>query len=465
LGYRQYNLNARYEDFIDAFLNAIELIIEKKPDFVLLAGDLFEHYNPKPGTIRKCIIILEKLQRAKIPIFVIRGNHDVSFSKLKRYGGDILDLLEDLSLIHYIKDDVVVVKKDNEEIAIIAGMGYYGKKSSVKLSQILKENDEILSRKDLPKILMLHAFVEDMISKGGEDLSSYNLNQLDFDYIAMGHYHLQWPKNYKDPKNKIFCSGATEHRNALEWKQKERGFFHIECENQGQEYKIKPEFCTYKVRPKKRIELKMENTTARSVMEELSEIVRKNDEPETLLKIFLKGSLRSGEISLLDLNSVKNLAQNLLHLDISTNLSDSSVIITEKLNLRDAITDVLQKRFRISKNDLPSFVSLIEGIMNNVQTKDFVNSSINLISTLESEIGLDLEKISKLEDISKSESVKKEPKITEKTEKVIETEISESKSTSENIEDEITESNEQEKEKEKEDIIKKEKKGLERFFK
>ena len=41
LGYRQYNLAERYNDFGRAFHRMIDIAIAEKVDFVLLAGDLF----------------------------------------------------------------------------------------------------------------------------------------------------------------------------------------------------------------------------------------------------------------------------------------------------------------------------------------------------------------------------------------------------------------------------------------
>ncbi len=394
LGYKQYNLIERYEDFIDAFNTCIELIIEKHPDFVILPGDLFEHFNPKPATLRKCIVILEKLKLKNIPIFVSRGNHDVSTSKFKRYGGDVLDLLQDLSLINYIKDDVVIVKKEGKEIALIAALGYYGKKSSQMLSLLLEKHKTILSRNDLPKILMLHAFLEDMITKGGEDLKIYTLNRLNFDYIAIGHYHLQWPNNYKAPGNKIFCSGATEHRSSLEWKQSTRGFYYVECDKINNSFNITPEFIEYNVRPKKRIVLDLGNISKEKAIEKISSVIAQNDIPDILLSIVVKGSLKSGEIKLIDTNSLKKIAKNALRLDIITDFTDSSTIISSNEDdIRETMSEIFKKIFNINSNDIPTMVSLVEEIINNVENKEFQDNSLKMIKYFERNMKTSLEKL------------------------------------------------------------------------
>ena len=46
LGYRQYNLEQREQDFYDAFNRAIDRIIEEKVDFVIHSGDLFNDGRP-----------------------------------------------------------------------------------------------------------------------------------------------------------------------------------------------------------------------------------------------------------------------------------------------------------------------------------------------------------------------------------------------------------------------------------
>ena len=41
LGYAQYNLDVRREDFENAFKEVVDKTIELKTDFILIAGDLF----------------------------------------------------------------------------------------------------------------------------------------------------------------------------------------------------------------------------------------------------------------------------------------------------------------------------------------------------------------------------------------------------------------------------------------
>ena len=43
LGYRQYGLSERENDFFEVFDQAIEEVVHERPEFVIHSGDLFEY--------------------------------------------------------------------------------------------------------------------------------------------------------------------------------------------------------------------------------------------------------------------------------------------------------------------------------------------------------------------------------------------------------------------------------------
>ena len=60
----------------ESFSRIVDIAIEKKVDFVLLAGDL---YNTKRVNIKAQSLFIEQLNRLEkidIPVYLIRGNHD-----------------------------------------------------------------------------------------------------------------------------------------------------------------------------------------------------------------------------------------------------------------------------------------------------------------------------------------------------------------------------------------------------
>ena len=59
LGYQQYSLTERFNDFSRAFLHLMDEAVARRVDFVLLAGDLFEKRTVDPLAIRVAIEGLE----------------------------------------------------------------------------------------------------------------------------------------------------------------------------------------------------------------------------------------------------------------------------------------------------------------------------------------------------------------------------------------------------------------------
>jgi len=52
----------------------VELAKREAVDFVLLAGDLFEHHDVDEAVVRRTVTVLDSF--GSIPVFVLPGNHD-----------------------------------------------------------------------------------------------------------------------------------------------------------------------------------------------------------------------------------------------------------------------------------------------------------------------------------------------------------------------------------------------------
>jgi len=76
LGYRQYHLDERRQDFADAFAEVISAAIEEDVDAVVHAGDLFHTSRPGITPLQTVLTELQRLQTADIPFLLIVGNHE-----------------------------------------------------------------------------------------------------------------------------------------------------------------------------------------------------------------------------------------------------------------------------------------------------------------------------------------------------------------------------------------------------
>ena len=210
LGYSAYRkisdsgFNQREEDIILAFLDAVDKIIQLKPDVVLHCGDLFDSVRPTNRIVRIGIEQTLRIYNAKIPVVMISGNHE---TPKQLYKGSIYSIFEALPVD---KEMFHIVYKDKYESFVFGGLTIHAIPQCDNNNTFKAEMDKIKLNPDTKNVLMLHAGVTGMkeFSHGesNELLVDYEwLNRSNFDYVAIGHYH-----NYvKVAKNSWFC-GSSE---------------------------------------------------------------------------------------------------------------------------------------------------------------------------------------------------------------------------------------------------------------
>src|SRR5438067_5982753 len=79
LGYEQYGVRERFNDFSRAFWDIMAEAAYRKVDFVVIAGDLFNKRAIDALTLIHSIEGLRKLKDRNIPVIAIEGNHDRSY--------------------------------------------------------------------------------------------------------------------------------------------------------------------------------------------------------------------------------------------------------------------------------------------------------------------------------------------------------------------------------------------------
>src|SRR5690348_1898289 len=79
LGYEQYGVRERFNDFSQAFWDIVDDTIRRNVDFMVIAGDLFNKRAIDAQTLIHAIEGLKKLKDRGIPVIAIEGNHDRSY--------------------------------------------------------------------------------------------------------------------------------------------------------------------------------------------------------------------------------------------------------------------------------------------------------------------------------------------------------------------------------------------------
>ncbi|MEM6867334.1 MAG: DNA repair exonuclease, partial [Cyanobacteria bacterium P01_C01_bin.121] len=276
LGFDRYDSKDRTLDFFFALKDVLEkYAVGENVDFVLIAGDLFEHRNIKPAILNHAQYCLRILKDTNIPVLAIEGNHDNApygtKSSWLRYLSDekMLKLLEpgnvsagELFYSPWDEDENRGGYIDLDCGVRVLGSSWYGAAAPRAIEQIAGALGELPPAPG-PSILMFHHGLEGQIARYSGALryrEMLPLQQAGIDYLALGHIH----KSYSE-EGWIFNPGSIEANN-VEESQFERGAFLVEIDKKG---KIKAELKTdYQQRPIVRLTQKMRTGDAMDLVEE-----------------------------------------------------------------------------------------------------------------------------------------------------------------------------------------------------
>ena len=239
LGYRQYQrqtptgMNQREADIGKAFRKLISETIEAAPDVVLVAGDVFHNVRPTNPAIlhayKQFSLLREMLPDAEI--VMVAGNHDTPRTSET---GCLLGLFESLD-VHVVMDEPRRLSLRNGELSILAVP--YGMHPRPKLDPDPGARYNVLLIHDV--FQGLYAWRGPAESAG--DLTLEELNPEEWDYIALGHYHV-----YHKVAPNAYYSGSIEYSSSNIWGEIEeesrnpkpgKGFIELDLETGSHEFR------------------------------------------------------------------------------------------------------------------------------------------------------------------------------------------------------------------------------------
>ncbi len=198
LGYNQYGLQERGEDFLDAFNECVDIALENNVDFIIHTGDFFHTSRPSNKTILDAINALSRLKNT--PMFAISGNHDRS-SRVRDISP--LSILENFGLKLVDGDGSVEF-----EGVLISGLKYIFRSNLRHISfKTILEKIAGRNNKNLPHILLLHQEFSPFFPNS--HLNIYSDLPDGFDYIGIGHYHIR-QEPFKVNNSTVVMPGSTE---------------------------------------------------------------------------------------------------------------------------------------------------------------------------------------------------------------------------------------------------------------
>jgi exonuclease SbcD len=337
LGYSAYRkateegINQREIDVYDAFTQCIDYAVKTKPDLVLHAGDLFDSVRPTNRAITVAIQQILRLSKENLPFIVVSGNHETP--KL-RETGNIFTIFEHLDHVYPIHDnryETVSVKIKNETVMIHAiPQCQTPKDFDMNFKKIVLDNNVDYN------FLIAHGAVagikEFKMNEFNELFIPVKNIQQDFDYIALGHYHM----NTKLQEN-AFYAGSTEHLSFTE-AGNQKGFLEIDL---GQ--KLKHKFIPVNTRIMVDVPpLDCLALNAEQIIRKTKETILSIEPKDKIIRIRLE-NIPSHVQRGIDFQQLRTLSKTAVHFEIkSTSIKADETSLSEGYKIK-SIADEFEK--------------------------------------------------------------------------------------------------------------------------
>ncbi len=319
LGYMQYNLDARLRDFARAFDEVVEKTLELKPDFMIIAGDIFHHARPSNFTLENAIRNFRRLKEAGIPVLAVDGSHDAAPNVIT---GTILNPLHSAGLIHYLPR-LEGACWENENCYVYGIPNFRTKRRTEEALPEFYEKNKPSPRPSKFNIFVFHMAVDlpGAVPPYMEAEISPELIPEGFNYYAGGHVHTPVKLPFKN--GLLVYSGCTETV-SLQDIRNEKGFYYVEVNEKGD-----PKLERVKLEsPRKFILLDMDfsGSMPQKITEEAIRRVKEADEEEAVIIPLIKGVLPSeASRTDVDLAKIRGAAEKALIVRPILRLTESEV--------------------------------------------------------------------------------------------------------------------------------------------
>jgi len=358
---------------MEVFSKAISICIERKVDFVVLAGDLFNTALPSIDLIKKVTLDLKKLNDSNIPVYIIPGSHDYSPS-----GKTMLDVLENAGLVENVVkfedlDGKIKLNFTHDKKTDIKITGLFGKAQGLEKSyyeNLIREN---LENEQGKKIFMFHTTLTEFKPEHLAMISSEPVAILPkgFDYYAGGHPHYIF-NEIKEPYGRIAYTGALFPNNFSELEKFGGGGFFI---NEFVDNHINSEYVPVLLKEVKNYLIDVTGKDANDVRDYIISQIDNTEISGKIVLLRLIGTLESGRLADIDFK------------EIFSQLKESFVVLKNTSELKI-------KEFEELEDIGENIVSVEDELISKYSgDSDFVKSLINSLDKekLEGEKNFDFE--------------------------------------------------------------------------
>jgi DNA repair exonuclease SbcCD nuclease subunit len=371
LGYSQYGLEARRQDFDNSFKELVDKTLELKPDFMIIAGDLFHQPRPSNVTLENTIRCFKRLKDAGIPVLTVDGSHDSAPNTIT---GTILYPLDSAGLIHHLPRHAGACWRKPEYCYVYGIPNFHNRhKTQEALPKFMTKNPPA------PEGRVCNIFV----FHGGLDLPEVRPPYIEadllpaelpdgFNYYAAGHVHERFQGRFKT--GTLAYSGCTETADYREAKY-QKGFLHVQVNEKGE---IDPE--PIELEGTRRfivLEQDFPGLPSAKITELATQTVKENDEEGAIIIPVLRGTLPAeasrGEV---DLGKIRGAAEKALLVHPIVQLKETAVS-------DEVARSIFENEFKdLRTKAVEYFVEIFSARYSRDQANKIAHSALNLIEPL-----------------------------------------------------------------------------------
>jgi DNA repair exonuclease SbcCD nuclease subunit len=245
LGFQQYNLNQRFNDFGRAFEHIVDQALAQRVDFVVLGGDLFQKRAIDPPTLIQAVSSLGRLRQANIPVLAVEGNHERAYYRDVYSWTDFLADQGYLAMLAPTFEDGQPVLKPWDGVAgayrelafggasaaagrvRIYGAKYYGAQTDWVVERLVQALGQMDHSGVDYVILIMHLGLEGVLEGQSATVAHHRIAPLrDYvNYLALGHIHKPYER-----EGWMYNPGSPETCSMDEVAWPERGYYLVEVD-------------------------------------------------------------------------------------------------------------------------------------------------------------------------------------------------------------------------------------------
>lgn len=277
----------RKQDIKNSFTYIVDYALQEKPELFLITGDIFDRPSVTPSLLNFFLNQIKKLEDKNITPIIIGGNHDIH----KTTGViNAIDLLKTIGtgIIFNETSNVQSKKfKFGQTELIVFGKSYDHFSKDILLPSTLENQ--------LRSKIGLGLFHSDIYDKPGFiDIRSFDQDQTislegnknilqDVKYLALGHYHTKFEKEYYDT---LICNPGSIERLTFADENKTPGFFLGEIGS----HSTNVDFISLKTRKMVTKNINLDNSII-DVKKQITEFLVEYQDPELIFQLVITGSV------------------------------------------------------------------------------------------------------------------------------------------------------------------------------